>query len=224
MQSGQVSVWVPVVVALLAGVFGVVGVVIGQILNARRERTREDVRWERDREQRELDRVHDYRKHWLDQRITFYSELLAECEAWMEYITRFRRRPKGTVEPQSDDLEKLKAFELKLRQQEAKSKLIGSDLMELAIMNFTVSVYMANAYFLEPEMPNEDLNKWIDLARDQLKEVVRVFRRDVGLAVVDGDGQPDSYRRLPRQIKRREGSSSRKMASPSPPSEKTSSP
>ncbi|MDI5979851.1 hypothetical protein [Amycolatopsis magusensis] len=61
MQSGQVSVWVPIVV----GVIGLVGVIAGQLVSAwredrrwRREQVREDMRWAREnkRESVKLDR------------------------------------------------------------------------------------------------------------------------------------------------------------------------
>lgn len=45
MQSGQVSVWVPIIV----GVIGLIGVIAGQLVNA----WREDRRWKREREREE---------------------------------------------------------------------------------------------------------------------------------------------------------------------------
>jgi hypothetical protein len=66
MSSGQVSVWVPIVVAVL----GILGVVAGQLINIwreerrwERERLREDLRWERER-QRDID------AHWRERRDT----------------------------------------------------------------------------------------------------------------------------------------------------------
>jgi hypothetical protein len=78
MPSGQVSVWVPIVVAVL----GILGVVAGQLINIWREKRRweremrrEDLRWERER-QREID------AHWRERRFDVHVALLAAFREW----------------------------------------------------------------------------------------------------------------------------------------------
>lgn len=96
-KSGQVSVWVPIVVAIL----GIIGVLIGQSFNARRD----DRRWNReidredDRVRRELEtariaRDHELRIRWIDQRLDAYTECLSAYKEWLdilqEELTRLR--------------------------------------------------------------------------------------------------------------------------------------
>ncbi|MET9259617.1 hypothetical protein [Amycolatopsis sp. NPDC004079] len=86
MQSGQVSVWVPIVV----GVLGLVGVIAGQLVNAwredrrwHRELEREDVRWEREnkRESAKLDR---------DTKILIFGQLLQALNRAHSLLERLR--------------------------------------------------------------------------------------------------------------------------------------
>lgn len=86
MQSGQVSVWVPIVV----GVIGLVGVIAGQLVNAwredrrwRREQEREDVRWAREnkRESVKLDR---------DTKILIFGQLLQALNRAHSLLDRLR--------------------------------------------------------------------------------------------------------------------------------------
>lgn len=79
MQTGQVSVWVPIVV----GVIGLVGVVAGQLVNAwredrrwKREQQREEIRWSREREKDTARLTHEDRIAWRDRRLTTYSDYL----------------------------------------------------------------------------------------------------------------------------------------------------
>ena len=78
MSSGLVSVWVPIVVAVL----GILGVVAGQLINFwredrrwERETLRENLRWERER-QRDID------AQWRERRFDVYVELLAAFRDW----------------------------------------------------------------------------------------------------------------------------------------------
>ncbi|MEU4444898.1 hypothetical protein AB0K14_03205 [Actinosynnema sp. NPDC050801] len=87
MQSGQVPIWVPIVV----GVIGLAGVIVGQLINARREdirwkreREREDLRWQREVEKDQKARDHDFDKYWLDRKTDVYAELLQASSAWQK--------------------------------------------------------------------------------------------------------------------------------------------
>jgi hypothetical protein len=82
MQSGQVSVWVPIAVGII-GVIGVIGVIAGQFFSA----WREDRRWEREqirdetkaRQQRELEILRlkqESRSQWREIRLVTYGKML----------------------------------------------------------------------------------------------------------------------------------------------------
>lgn len=72
MPSGQISVWVPIVVAVL----GIVGVIAGQLINSRRE----DRRWtrEKERDDRRWQRERDLqvKLHWREERLGRYAEFV----------------------------------------------------------------------------------------------------------------------------------------------------
>lgn len=98
MTSGQVSVWVPIAVALLAGVFGIVGVVTGNLLQSKRERLREDLRWLREQTSVREQNQHDLTKHWTTIRLDLLSEILHILHEWRELLIpladdHFHERP-----------------------------------------------------------------------------------------------------------------------------------
>ncbi|MGW3996828.1 hypothetical protein ACWEF6_25360 [Amycolatopsis sp. NPDC004772] len=89
MASGQVSVWVPIVV----GIIGLVGVVTGQLINSRRE----DRRWEREAAREELrhrreverltaERAHAITLHWSQERKDAYAGLLKETGEYLSAL------------------------------------------------------------------------------------------------------------------------------------------
>ena len=91
MPSGQVSVWVPIVV----GIIGLLGVVTGQLINSRRE----DRRWEREAVREELrhrregerlaaDRAHAIALHWAQERKDAYSGLLKETDEYLRALLK----------------------------------------------------------------------------------------------------------------------------------------
>jgi hypothetical protein len=84
-QSGQVSIWVTVGVAIL----GIAGVVIGQLINAWREERRLD---------RDVQREHA--QHWLTQRLDSYVDLVVALHDWVGSLRNFVR-PTGNVTPPS---------------------------------------------------------------------------------------------------------------------------
>lgn len=92
MPSGQVSVWVPIVV----GIIGLVGVIAGQLINSRRE----DRRWDREiareelRHQRESDRLaaeraHAIALHWSQERRDTYAGLLKESDEYLSTLLKY---------------------------------------------------------------------------------------------------------------------------------------
>jgi hypothetical protein len=90
MQSGQVSIWVPIVV----GIIGLIGVVAGQMVNAwredrrwRREQVREDLRWRREAEKEAANRAHRSQIDWRERRISAYAEYLEAIRRVIELTT-----------------------------------------------------------------------------------------------------------------------------------------
>lgn len=84
----------PIVVALLAGILGVAGVVVGQLLNARRERQHEEVRWERERQRLADERAHETRLHWSEKRAEAYGAYMAELDAWIRHARYVCQMPR----------------------------------------------------------------------------------------------------------------------------------
>lgn len=89
MQTGQVSIIVPIVVAA----FGVAGIVLGQLINARREdrrwdreRDREELRWERERLRLEMANRHDRQMGLTSHRMETYALYLSRLSVMTRLI------------------------------------------------------------------------------------------------------------------------------------------
>lgn len=89
MQTGQVSVWVPIIV----GVLGLVGIVAAQFVNAwredrrwKREQEREDVRWQRELDKHSIERRTADLAHWRDKKFETYSALLKYMKTWSLFL------------------------------------------------------------------------------------------------------------------------------------------
>jgi hypothetical protein len=90
MQSGQVSIWVPIIV----GFIGLIGVIAGQLVNAwredrrwRREQEREDLRWKREAERELAKHSHDSMIDWRERRIKTYGEYLESLHELIDLAT-----------------------------------------------------------------------------------------------------------------------------------------
>jgi hypothetical protein len=95
MQSGQVSIWAPIVV----GIIGLIGVIAGQLVNAwredrrwNREEKRDEVHWEREQAKDIARRVHESMIDWRERRLAIYSDYLA---AVLEMIETMRALEKS---------------------------------------------------------------------------------------------------------------------------------
>jgi hypothetical protein len=78
-MSGQVSVWVPLVVALL----GVLGVIGGQVINAwredrrwKREQQREELRWQRQKLTENAKLSVEHANQWREMKVRIYGDLI----------------------------------------------------------------------------------------------------------------------------------------------------
>ncbi|WP_086845794.1 hypothetical protein [Amycolatopsis kentuckyensis] len=92
MPSGQVSVWVPIVV----GIIGLLGVVTGQLINSRREdrrwereAAREELRHRRENERLAAERAHAITLHWSQERKDAYAGLLKEADDYLRTLLKY---------------------------------------------------------------------------------------------------------------------------------------
>jgi len=98
MPSGQVPLWVPLVVALL----GVLGVLTSQVIATRRE----DKRWSREQEQEELrwrrDRQREIEERTYRGRLDAYSRMISTLEEWGWALHPTKRWLLDRVQPLND--------------------------------------------------------------------------------------------------------------------------
>ncbi|MDQ3789651.1 MAG: hypothetical protein M3422_20710, partial [Actinomycetota bacterium] len=85
-------IWVPIIV----GIIGLAGVIIGQLINSRREdrrwkreADREDLRWQRERQRLAAQRAHELALHWSLERKAVYASLLKDADAYLEALLKF---------------------------------------------------------------------------------------------------------------------------------------
>jgi hypothetical protein len=83
MQTGQVSVWVPIAV----GVIGLIGIIAGQLVNAwredrrwKRDQQRDELRWQQERDKELAKLAHDSILDWRDRRLSIYVEYLKSLQ------------------------------------------------------------------------------------------------------------------------------------------------
>lgn len=147
MQSGQVSIWVPIVV----GILGVIGVVLGQLVNSwregkrwQKELAREDLRWTREREREEARWIHERERDAAQAR---YALDVARREAAIRAVARYvgclRRwhseiwriygeTPRGQ-QPTMEDLKNFHTIEQEAAEALGLLELVGNgDLQEAA--------------------------------------------------------------------------------------------
>lgn len=78
---------------IVVGVIGLVGVIVGQLINTwrenrnwKREQAREDARWQREIELEQSRSSVADRAHWRDKKFEVYSELLAFMKLWLAVL------------------------------------------------------------------------------------------------------------------------------------------
>ncbi|MFI9559659.1 hypothetical protein [Nonomuraea endophytica] len=150
MAQAQVSVWVPIVVALL----GIAGVVAGQIVSAwredrrwQRERTREDLRWQREQE-REARRLEaEDRSHWRDQRLGAYTAFMDPAKRWVVLMSD-AESGEGGLQP-----EIAASLEEEVRTALASVLLVGSSELQYQCEEFYERCHVASRLLLQGEVP-----------------------------------------------------------------------
>jgi hypothetical protein len=135
-QTAQVSIWVPIVVAIL----GIIGVLIGQVLSARREDkhlrltdAREDVRWDRELDRRQADLDQANQKARREERLSAYGAFLAVMTVRMQMLqdmnTMQHIAAKGEGSgPTDQDFDRLEDIQRDAATTLARVMLIGSSI------------------------------------------------------------------------------------------------
>jgi hypothetical protein len=104
MQTGQVSIWVPIAV----GIIGLIGIVAGQLVNAwredrrwKRDQQRDELRWQQERDKELAKLAHDSVLDWRDRRLSTYVEYLNSLQGLITMMYESVRR--GTKVDASDE-------------------------------------------------------------------------------------------------------------------------
>ncbi|MEW2507455.1 hypothetical protein ACQPXB_39865 [Amycolatopsis sp. CA-161197] len=126
MESGQVSVWVPIVVAVL----GILGVVSGQLINVwreerrwAREAVREDQRWARER-RRDID------AHWREKRFDVHIAVLAAFRDWERALEKPVAAREAGHEP--GGLDELRALDDRVQEVLSSLMIFGPRVLAVA--------------------------------------------------------------------------------------------
>ncbi|QUQ69749.1 hypothetical protein [Kutzneria sp. CA-103260] len=125
MQSGQVSIWVPI----LVGLIGVLGVVLGQLVTAWRERSREASA------SRRADDI-----YWRDKRLEASLALLVTMNAWRELVV-----DTWCDSPDDAILADLHDTVIAMSDQLATLKLIGTDSIRTAATTAVDDLFATSA-------------------------------------------------------------------------------
>lgn len=122
MAQGQVSVWVPIVVAVL----GIVGLVVGQLVNA----WREDRRWEREQAREKDKRDHEVRTHWEKERLDAYTHFAKVLGEWRELLHEMETLLRVDQEPASSLAARIRELNGEAAVITARIALVGSLFMQ----------------------------------------------------------------------------------------------
>ena len=180
MPSGQVSIWVPVVV----GVIGLIGVVVGQLINAwredrrwKREQEREDLRWQRERERESDGREHDLRKYWIDKKLEYYANSLQVTRQWIEAAERASIHPRL-----GDELDEFASADGAFKEVFAQIEIFGSGYMHEIVekLNDLQTSYFFSIVGAEQMPPDalkamsSDLESSYKLMREQIRKELQI--------------------------------------------------
>ncbi|WP_170223246.1 hypothetical protein [Nonomuraea turkmeniaca] len=184
MASGQVSIWVPVVVAVL----GIIGVIAGQFVSAwredrrwRRELAREDLRWEREQQRECQSRESEAAVHWRNERLRLYSGFVAVVRDWVRLLRQasYDYEPKKDISPET--LSRLRELETEAMKLWSEIGLIGSEAVDEACADFVLicrgALTTLEAH-VRGEGPPAIHRQWI---MDQSDVVVDCLRSELGM-------------------------------------------
>lgn len=180
MQTSQVPIWIPIVV----GVIGLFGVIVGQLINARREdsrwereKEREELRWKRDHEKEMRERDFEHERYWLDRRVEVYGQLLNASREWAD-VARRTNYPylDMTAGKQTD---KFAAADTKLDEAVTLIEIFGSD--ELIDLTKSLHDRRLNWFFDivgQEFMSIANINRMSDDLGEQHKAILAQIRKE----------------------------------------------
>jgi hypothetical protein len=160
MQSGQVSVWVPIAVGLI----GVFGVIAGQLVTTWRERSRESAA------ARRADQL-----YWRDKRLNAALDLLLAMNAWRELVVDTWH---GTPAPST--LSDLHDSVVAMSDHLATLKLIAPDDLRSAATSAvddllaTAQAFRASPATTDPTQASRHLSATIATLRTQIRHSLAI--------------------------------------------------
>lgn len=188
MQSGQVPVWVPIIV----GIIGVVGVLVGQLLSMWREQRNEIVRAQLVRANEDRKNRRDDRLYWRDRRIEVGAEFLVSHNVWRELaVDEWHEIAKdGQVGQQTR--EQLGETVTRVSDQLAHIRLIGTDAMSTtaaSAVSTVLRVTRDTKRGLEHQDHQMDLTSSSDSLTAEIRRVREVFRAELGVPAENIDAE-----------------------------------
>ncbi|MFI5609081.1 hypothetical protein [Amycolatopsis sp. NPDC051903] len=185
MDSGQVSVWVPIVVAVL----GILGVVSGQLINVwredrrfAREAERDDRRWARER-QRDID------AHWREKRFDVHVSVLAAFRDWDRALAKPVAAREAGHEPDGPTADELVALEDQAQQVLSGLMVFGPAALATAADNVYVDFRRCHDYALGRRELNAPVKeqRYLVILLDGLRRQVREALQITG----ESDAEPE---------------------------------
>lgn len=182
-------IWVPIVV----GVIGLAGVIVGQLINTRREnirwkreQEREELRWQHERDKDGAEREHRNMLDWRDRKIEVYSELLSafkDCEYAATETQHLRQVVEnGEFYYSGHDFEaRLAPATEQFRKITQKLELIASS--ELRARVFTPPVANSVVYYIGDEgqlVTPAELRRFAQNVRDNREGAIAIMRKELG--------------------------------------------
>jgi len=171
MPTGQVSVWVPIIVGLI----GVAGVVAGQVINAWRERRNEETRWARER-QRD---AHQDRLVWREKRLRIAVDFLITLNVWRELAVDVWHETQREGHPTELTSSQLHDSVTRMSDQLAEIKLIGTEMMRTAATEVVDVLLATFARTREEATGLEEASRQLSTTIRTLRET---FRAELGVA------------------------------------------
>jgi hypothetical protein len=141
MKTVEVPVWLAVVVALGAPLITATGMVMAQLVNAWREKSREEDRWNRDRIAESARMMQEHSNQWREVRLRTYGQLIQSIRLIVTKIDGIRRSVAAGNVPNGDDLEELKSEHRTIIERSEEAKLAASAEVHSVIHNGMVQIH-----------------------------------------------------------------------------------